>query len=142
MLVRKWNEQKRTLDDAYQFVAAKDIGWYSGLLNRVIWNGDIQSDTYTLPGVSSPSQQTRREHKMQKDIPLKYWLRFIGIYLAEGTMLKRDQRKDRVSYKIQIAGVKKREKEFIRETLSEIGVTYLELSDRFTEMTGLKAPVF
>ncbi len=128
MLVRKWNQKERTLNKHYQFVAAEDIGWYAGLMNRVLWKGDIQSDTYTLPGV----EHKHFEQRSPKDIPLKSWVRFLGIYLAEGTMLKRDQRKGSVSYKIQIAASKEREKEFVRATLAEIGVVALELPDRFT----------
>jgi intein/homing endonuclease len=129
MLVRKWDERKRTLDTVYQLTPIKDIGWYSGLVNRVVWNGDVQNSTYTLPGVPS---QTRSEQRQPKDVPMKYWVRFLGIYLAEGTLLKRDQRKGKFSYKIQIAASKEREKVFVRETLAGIGVAALELKDRFT----------
>ena len=31
MLVRKWNEQSRTLSDQFSFTLAKDLGWYVGL---------------------------------------------------------------------------------------------------------------
>lgn len=31
MLVRKWDESKRTLSDQYTFQRAKDVGWYFGL---------------------------------------------------------------------------------------------------------------
>ncbi len=33
MLVRRWDERARTLRDDYEFVLAKDLGWYSGLLS-------------------------------------------------------------------------------------------------------------
>jgi len=33
MYVRKWNEQKRTLNDSYDFVAAENLGWYTGLMH-------------------------------------------------------------------------------------------------------------
>jgi hypothetical protein len=128
MLVRKWDESKRTLSESYEFVAAKDIGWYAGLMNRVEWKGELQSDTYTLPGVA----HKQKEQREPKDIPLKSWVRFLGLYLAEGTMLKRDQRQGKVSYKIQIAAAKEREKAIVRQTLAEIGVSALELADRFT----------
>jgi hypothetical protein len=128
MLVRNWNEKERTLSKNYEFVAAKDIGWYSGLMNRVQWKGEIQSDIFTLPGV----EHKHTEQRTPKDIPLKSWVRFLGIYLAEGTMLKRDQRQGTVSHKIQIVASKEQEKEFVRTTLAEIGVSALELTDRFT----------
>lgn len=31
MLVRKWDERRRTLSDAYSFVTAENLGWYVGL---------------------------------------------------------------------------------------------------------------
>ncbi len=33
MLVRKWDESKRTLSDQYTFQRAADIGWYAGLMH-------------------------------------------------------------------------------------------------------------
>jgi hypothetical protein len=33
MYVRKWNEQKRTLNSHYDFVTAENLGWYSGLMS-------------------------------------------------------------------------------------------------------------
>lgn len=128
MLVRKWNEKKRTLDDKYRFVPAKNIGWYAGLLNRVVWNGETRSDTFTLPGVA----HKHKEQRAPRVVDMEAWLRFIGIYLAEGTMLKSDQRPGCISYKVQIAASKDREKGFVRDTLRDIGVHALELGDRFT----------
>ena len=128
MLIRKWNERKRTLNERYEFIKAKDLGWYVGLMNRVQWNSAIQKETFTLPGVN----HKLKEQRESKDIDLKAWVRFLGIYLAEGTMLKRDQKVGVVSYKVQIAAFKEREKTIVRETLKEIGITPLELVDRFT----------
>ena len=129
MLVRKWNESQRTLSDNYEFIMAKDIGWYAGLLNRVVWaGGEEASDTYVLPGVTHKRKNQRGNH----ELPMATWLQFLGIYLAEGTMIKRDQIPGRVSYKIQIAASKPREKDFVRDLLPRIGVTALELKDRFT----------
>jgi len=128
MLVRKWDERNRTLNDHYEMVQAKDLGWYFGLMNRVLWKGDVQPETYTLLGVDHKLKM----YRVSRDVPMVSWLRFLGIYLAEGTMLKRDQRRGGVSYKIQIAASKEREKDFVRTVLNEIGVRALELKDRFT----------
>lgn len=129
MLVRKWDERLRTLSKEYSFVPACDIGWYAGLLNRVRWQGDISTDTFTLPGIDSQ----RKGYRQPRSVPMSAWLRFLGIYVAEGTMLKRTQQGNgKVSYKIQIAAFKEREKQFARETLAAIGVHALELNDRFT----------
>jgi hypothetical protein len=32
MYVRKWNEQKRKLNDSYEFTTAENLGWYAGML--------------------------------------------------------------------------------------------------------------
>lgn len=127
MLVRKWSERERTLENEYSLIAAKDVGWYFGLMNRVLWLGENREDTITIPGCD----HKHKEQRQSQVLPLKTWLRFLGVYLAEGTMLKRDQRKGRVSYKFQIAAFKPREKDFVRETLAGLGVTALEFSDRF-----------
>jgi hypothetical protein len=124
MLVRKWNEGKRTLSDDYTLVEAAKIGWYCGLMNRVKWAGDtIASETFTLPGVA----HKHRPQRQSLTVSMGAWLRFLGIYLAEGTMLN-----DKGHYKIQLAASKTREKKFIRSVLSEIEQHYLELEDRFT----------
>jgi C1A family cysteine protease len=124
MLVRKWDATKRTLSDTYELVEAAEIGWYCGLMNRINWSGDeAASETFTLPGVD-------HEHKPQREpltLPMRVWLRFLGIYLAEGTVLQEIGR-----YKIQLAASKTREKEFIRRVLSDMGQHFLELKDRFT----------
>lgn len=128
MVVRKWDESKRALSDNYSFVEAKNIGWYAGLINRVIWDGSVTSDVYTLPGVPHKHIPQRSN----RNIPMALWLKFLGIYLAEGTMLKRDQRKCRISYKIQIAAGPDEEHNFIRSLMVGMGITALELKDRFT----------
>lgn len=33
MMVRKWDESRRTLSDAYSFVTAENLGWYAGLMH-------------------------------------------------------------------------------------------------------------
>ena len=143
MLVRKWDEAKRGLSDDYTFVEARHIGWYSGLMNHVSWAGS--SDTvYTLSGVADHKHKPQR---MDKSVSMTLWLMFLGVYLAEGTLLKNQP------YKIQIAASKEREKTFVRRILGQLGVTALELPDRFTfenrqiyeEMThlgllGVRAP--
>lgn len=128
MVVRKWNEKDRTLENKYSFVEAQDLGWYVGVLNRINYVGSDSSEYFTCFGIDHKQKPQREDTKIE----MKIWLRFLGIYLAEGTMLKEDQRKGRVSYKIQIAGSKEREKIFIREVLKNIGIVGLELNDRFT----------
>jgi hypothetical protein len=124
MLVRKWDAARRRLSDTYTLVGAGELGWYCGLMNRVSWAGDAAaSETFTLPGVD-------HRHMPQREpltVSMGAWLRFLGIYLAEGTVIE-----DVGHYKIQLAASKPREKRFIRDVLSGIGQHYLELEDRFT----------
>ena len=125
MLVRPWNEKSRTLSDEYQLIPAEKLGWYVGLLNNVGWEGEATASEYVLPGVD-------HKHKPQREpraVPMAAWMRFLGIYLAEGTMLKQY---DTPRYVIQIAASKAREKAFVRQVLKDIGVHALEFADRFT----------
>lgn len=124
MLVKKWDESRRTLSNEYTLVDARGIGWYCGLMNRVAWAGDVAaSETFTLPGVDHKHLPQRKPLVVR----MSEWLRFLGIYLAEGTILEEKGR-----YKIQIAASKPKTKMFVRRVLSDIAQNYLELEDRFT----------
>jgi hypothetical protein len=125
MLVRPWNEKTKTLATEYKLIPIKDIGWYCGLMNRIVWNGYYPNNIYILKGV----QHKHKEQRNDKAISMAVWLRFLGIYLAEGTMIRSNRGKH---YKIQIAASKEREKKFFREILAALGVHALELKDRFT----------
>lgn len=146
MVVRKWNEKARTLNEHYEFVPMADLGWYAGIPAVVNYAGTNDSDFYALPGVD---HKTRPGQRADLAMPMDTWLKFLGIYLAEGTMCPGSND----PYKIQIAAVKEREKVFVRELLVDMGVIALELKDRFTfgnkrvftELTrlgllGVKAP--
>ena len=124
MLVRTWNESKRTLNEDFELLPAKNLGWYSGLLGNIENSGTIQQTVYILPEVSHKHASGRGN----KEIPINTWLEFLGIYLAEGTLLKDKKNK----YKIQLAASKSREKEFIKAVLNSMNQHYLELKDRFT----------
>lgn len=125
MLVRRWDEAARTLGEDYEFVDMKDLGWYVGLLVGVEHVG-TRRETYVIPGIPDYKHTTSRADLV---VPTSTWLGFLGIYLAEGTMLKPTAKSPN---KIQIAASKPREKEYVRAILDGLGVHYLELSDRFT----------
>ena len=120
MLVRKWDENKRKLSTKYEFVNAVDLGWYCGLMNQVSWGGK-HIDSYVLSGVPDAHQINHRD---SSSISMKGWMKFLGIYLAEGTALEKN--------KIQIAASKEREKSYFRGVLKDLGINALELKDRFT----------
>lgn len=124
MLVRKWDQRRATLAETFQFVDAGDLGWLSGLLTRVRWAPRDASNEYVLPGV----EHKHRPQREDAPIAMATWLRFLGIYLAEGTMLQEGPG----HYKIQIAGSKERERAFIAETLAALDVQASpNLHDRF-----------
>lgn len=138
MVVRKWDESSRTLTDDYHFVEMKNLGWYTGLINSVEYKGTKNTETCTIKGVNHKHAQQRHD----KIVKMDDWLRFIGIYLAEGTLLQPSS-EDRESgsvatrvrktySKIQLAASKVREKVYIRELLDRLEINYTELEDRFT----------
>ena len=136
MLVRKWDESTRTLSTNFSLVDASTIGWYCGLMNRVVWHGaamavgHVEILPYTLSETSSVFGSGYTPHiRPPKEIPVNAWMNFLGLYLAEGTLLKPYRPGQ---YKIQIAATKEREKEFSRQVFLALGVTALELNDRFT----------
>jgi hypothetical protein len=67
-------------------------------------------------------------------VPMAAWLRFLGIYLAEGTIRShiRKDRAGKVEMSIQLAAVKPRERQFIQQVLTDLGIeNYCSLKDRF-----------
>lgn len=133
MIVRKWSEKDRTLSSVYERVEAKNLGWYCGLMTNVVWNGVSQAmaagSSYQLSSIESSQFSHGRD---ETHIPLSTWNKFLGLYLAEGTMLIENRGIHSNGYKIQIAATKTREKEFCRTVFGELGVVALELKDRFT----------
>ena len=123
MLVRKWNEKKRTLNKEYSFIKAEDIGWYCGLMNRVEYDGEKTLDYYILPAVE---HKTRPEQRQTTEFKMDLWLNFLGIYIAEGTLVSLPN-----EYRIQIAASKDREKTFIKNVLEKLEIHYTEYDDRF-----------
>jgi hypothetical protein len=124
MVVRPFDNQTHRLSSTYEFVPMKDVGWYAGLLSSVSVNRTTPA-TYTLPGVNNLK---RKGQRTDREVPMRAWMHFLGIYLAEGTMIgtPHDQ------YRIQLAAVKEREKSFIRRTLANMGLSATETPDRFT----------
>jgi hypothetical protein len=149
MLVRPWDESARTLSDSYQLTDVKDVGWYAGMMCSVDHRGDADaSSTYTIPAVPHRTVAAQRKDLV---VPMDAWLRFLGFYLADGTVTS----SKKSPYGIQLAtGIKDgRKPEFVREIMTSLGIHFLELKDRVTfnhkqivtELTrlglaGVKAP--
>lgn len=126
MLVRCWDERARTLGKEYTFVNMSDLGWYVGLMPKVYYAGSRASDTYTIPGIPGYKRSSQR---VDLTVPMTVWLEFLGIYLADGTMLTSTSKRPN---KIQIAATKERKKTYFRQVLESLGLNCLELKDRFT----------
>lgn len=121
MLVRKWLSNDVTLSEKYELIESQNLGWYSGLLNYIHNIGETDNSVYIIKGVEHKQIPQRSE----RIFPMNYWLEFLGIFVAEGTLLKD-------KYKIQLAATKEREKDYIRTLLNELNIHALELKDRFT----------
>jgi C1A family cysteine protease len=137
MVVRKWNQKIRKLDEDYSLTSMKSVGWYSGLMTSVNYDGESQEDFYILKGVKHKMKKYRN-----KMIPMSAWLKFLGIFIAEGTLCCHKSEKVKVGsgafdsekpikyYMIQLAAIKEREREFICNTLDELDLKYCKLKDR------------
>ena len=121
MLIRKWNENEKTLSDKYELIEIQNIGWYSGLLNNIKNSGEKNISKYIIKGIEHKHISQRSD----RIFSINHWLEFLGIFVAEGTLLKE-------KYKIQLAASKEREKNYIRNILNELNIHALELKDRFT----------
>lgn len=51
MLVKNWNTFENTMDENFQLIPMKDVGWYSGLMSSVKFDGYF-SNTITIKGVN------------------------------------------------------------------------------------------
>jgi C1A family cysteine protease len=134
MLVRKWNEARMTLNDHYEFVQAKDLGWYSGFMTSVVYNGfnlDEENEIKKFFTIEGLPNNKRKENRVPMVIDRSDWMQFIGIYLAEGTLVKTKK-----GNYIQIAAVKSREREFIKSLLDRMNIHASEYPDRFRITNG------
>lgn len=137
MVVRKWDNKSRTLKKESEKIKIKDIGWYSGLINSVNYSGNLSDNEniINIDGKFFYSVKGIENHKYKKyrtdlKIRLEDWMQFIGIYLAEGTMLTYSKRRN--YNKIQLAASKERERAFISNLLKRMEIKSPNIKDRFT----------
>lgn len=124
MVVRKWDSKNDKISDKYSFVDASELGWYSGLITEFYQNkGEEGCIVLEEERIANGNILPRLE------IDMYDWVQLIGIYLAEGTLYKDGPKSH---YRIQLAAVKKREKDYIRDLLARIGIRGVnEQKDRF-----------
>jgi len=125
MLVKRWDSKNNKLNNSFEFVEAQELWWYSWFMNR-IKNTKKWNDYYIIPWVDNTTNSIQR---IDKIISMDTWLLFLGIFIAEWTLCYDEKRKQ---YKVQIAWVKDRERDFIESILNEMWVQYTSLKDRFT----------
>jgi hypothetical protein len=118
MLVRKWDQKKRTLDPSYSFIEAKSIGWYSGLMDAPKpFNGQ------ELPALKIGYGKRGRV------VSRSDFCRFLGIFLSEGCLY---HPKNSGDYRIEIAAVKPSCRDEVYEIVSALGFTVTTYDDRYT----------
>jgi hypothetical protein len=117
MYLQKWDEAARTLNDSYQFIQAKDIGWYAGLLGAPTG----------FDGIKLGVTQIGNKLINGDDLIL-----FIGLFLAEGCLYYAKNG----NYRIEIASGQSqkdpRGPEVRKKIISALGFNVCVYSDRFT----------
>ena len=124
MVVRKWSERERKLSSEYSFIDANKLGWCSGLRTEF-----YQHKNLVDPIILEEEKVSNGNILPRIEIDMYDWVQLLGIYLAEGTLYKDGPTSH---YRIQLAAVKQREKDFIRDLLQRIGINGInEQKDRF-----------
>lgn len=119
MWVRKWDENKRTLSDTYEFTEAKDLGWYSGFMSAP----SELSETKLIESVQIG------EGKRGRLVNGDDMASFMGIFLAEGCLY---HQKDSGNYRIEVAAVKENCRDEVYEIVSSLGFNVCTYEDRYT----------
>lgn len=125
MVVRTFNSQTKHLNDNYEFIDASDLGWWNGLRTDFhhITNEDAGSIVFEEEKLANGNILPRLE------IDMHLWVQFLGIYLAEGNF---DKDGEKYHYRIQLAAVKDRERNYIKQLLSQMGLSVSDCyKDRF-----------
>ena len=93
------------------------------------WQGE-KKDYFVLPSVELISKNRYGEKiKPDKLIPMKTWLKFLGLYLSEGCC---KERKDKCGHSINIAQTKDFGRKYIKKVLDELGYNYFTEKNGFT----------
>jgi hypothetical protein len=93
MLIKKYDSHKAKFSSKFEFVEAKDLPLYSGLLSRPI---QIKGDAD--PVILEEETFSKGNILPRVEIPMDIWVQFLGIFLADGCMYSADW--DKYPYKI------------------------------------------
>lgn len=119
MLIERKDTHKRAL------VEAQDFNHHSQYIPKYsFWNGEEQ-DYFILPAVAMDS-----EKYPEKKIPMTTWVRFLGIYLAEGSTRIVIKEK-RTSYQVCIAQIKPEIRNKIKILLQNMPFSFKENESGF-----------
>ena len=92
------------------------------------WEGNT-IENFVLPSVSQTEQYTRKQiKKEEKEISMKYWLKFFGMWLADGYCTHTNNSLGKPRY---IVGIKQlaKNKDLIRDMLNNLPFKYTEHLD-------------
>jgi len=113
MMVRKWDEEARTLDGTHRMVAAKDLGWYCGLPVAPSGFVGVESDPFIYRG---------------KPVANGDLFFFLGVFLADGCLYYDGNG----NYRIELGAKKARKRVTHLQALHGIGAKPTVLWDRYT----------
>jgi hypothetical protein len=118
MWIRKWNEADKTLSGKYEFMLAKDLGWYFGLLSAP---SELE-ETILIEPIQIG------EGKRGRLINGDDMASFMGIFLAEGCLYHPE---NSGSYRIEIAAVKESCRDEVFNIVSSLGFKVSTYPDRY-----------
>ena len=124
MVVKKWNQSERRLDENYTFVDAGSLGWYSALRTNF-----YQKQSKPKPIILEEEVIANGNLLPRIEISMEDWVQFLGIYLSDGTMYQDGQK---FHFRIQLAATRERKKIYFKKILTKLGINGInEQVDRF-----------
>ena len=131
MYVRKWDSNNCKISDEYSLIEAQNLGWYSGLLTELSWDG-ISPKTIKMPDVEIGQRNgsDKQSIRVGEEIDTNDFMAFFGLYLAEGCCYHPD---GTGSYRIEIAASDNNErKDRVIEIIDKLPYKYAIYFDRVT----------
>jgi len=118
--------KKLWFTNKFKLIEADKVNFGFESKSNCNWVG-IDEPFFTLPSVKFERHNRYNEiEASEKKIPMKDWLRFLGIYLAEGCC---DNYRN--EYRIRIAQIKEHNRPIIEKWIKDIGFHYLTEKNGF-----------
>lgn len=111
----------------FKLIEAKDINFGCNFKTTCKWDGK-EIKYFILPGVNfyKPNRYGKTRANKKK-IKMDSWLRFIGIWLAEGSVDRKG-----TQYRVRVAQKHKEKRKIIKQWIKKIGFHYLTDKKGFT----------